>query len=310
MAASRVFDHTRGVRTGSIQRVVVVFPGALGDLLLVLPALRALRARHGDAHLTLVVAGALRPLAALTGVADTIENLDAAETVRLFADGDPPRWLSDRPLLHCWMGAGDPDVRTRLEAWSTRAAFHHVERGPGPRHAATAYARAVGLRATRTTLAAMGRVAVPDTPRVATISGRRPMLAMHRGAGAPPKRWDADGFATVARRWQSRGGTVLDVIGPADGDLPLLDAATRIADWSVPELAALLASVDAYVGNDSGVSHLAGAVGARGVVLFSVTSPRRWRPPSRRLRAVSGPVHAGRVVRALERATLLDKEGP
>ncbi|HEV7731755.1 MAG TPA: glycosyltransferase family 9 protein [Candidatus Binatia bacterium] len=300
------------MRAGSIQRVVMVFPGALGDLLLALPAFRALRERHTGAHRTLVVSNALRPLAALTSVADTIENLDAAETVRLFADGDPPRWLCDAPALHCWMGVDDPAFRTRLDAWSACASFHRVERGPGSRHAAAAYARAAGMRATRSTLAAMGRLDVPCSARAGTIVDgvRRPVLAVHRGAGALAKRWDAEGFAAVARWWQARGGAVLDVVGPADTDMPPLPDATRIADWPLPELAALLAQIDAYVGNDSGVSHLAGAVGARGVVLFTATAPRRWRPPSRRLRVVSGTVHVGRVLRALERATLLDKEGP
>ncbi len=312
MATSRVFDHIRGVRAGSIRSVVVVFPGALGDLLLALPAFRMVRARYPGAPLTLVVAGALRPLAILADVADTVENLDAADTVRLFTDGDPPRWLSARPMLHCWMGVDDPAFRARLAAWSARASFHRVERGPAPRHAAAAYARAVGMRATRSTLAAMGHLAVPSSERAQAIVERahRPVLAVHRGAGALAKRWDAAGFADVARWWRSRGGTVLDVVGPADTDLTPLPEATPIVDWPLPDLAALLAQIDAYVGNDSGVAHLAGAVGARGVVLFPVTPPRRWRPPSRRLRVVSGTVHAGRVVRALERATLLDKEGP
>jgi len=47
---------------------------------------------------------------------------------------------------------------------------------------------------------------------------------------------------------------------------------------SVWQAAALLSRADLYVGNDSGASHLAGAVGARGVVLFGPTQPQQWRP--------------------------------
>jgi ADP-heptose:LPS heptosyltransferase len=43
-------------------------------------------------------------------------------------------------------------------------------------------------------------------------------------------------------------------------------------------VAALLSQADLYLGNDSGISHLAGAVGARGVVLFGPTRPHQWRP--------------------------------
>ena len=51
----------------------------------------------------------------------------------------------------------------------------------------------------------------------------------------------------------------------------------------VVALAALLARADRYLGNDSGVSHLAGAVGARGAALFGPTDPELWRPLSPRI---------------------------
>jgi ADP-heptose:LPS heptosyltransferase len=52
----------------------------------------------------------------------------------------------------------------------------------------------------------------------------------------------------------------------------------RLAHVPLEELAARLAGARGYVGNDSGVSHLAGLCGARSVVLFGPTSPRIWRP--------------------------------
>lgn len=70
------------------------------------------------------------------------------------------------------------------------------------------------------------------------------------------------------------------LLGPAE--------ACEVAVWSkegkvesslsLGQVGALLSRADLYVGNDSGVSHLAGAVGARGVVLFGPTSPEQWRP--------------------------------
>ena len=49
------------------------------------------------------------------------------------------------------------------------------------------------------------------------------------------------------------------------------------------DVAAVLARATLYLGNDSGVSHLAGAVGAQGVVLYGPTDPRRWGPLGERL---------------------------
>jgi heptosyltransferase III len=306
MAATRRKDHTRGVREGSIRRVVVVFPGALGDLLLALPALRLLRRRHAGAHVTLVVPGFLRSFAAALDVADHVADLDDAASARLFAGDEPPPWLLDRPVVYSWLGATDPAVRARLAAWTTDATVLRVERGADGPHAMVAYARMLGCDDPLEVLAADGAVVPPRSSRADAACGRRPLLAMHRGAGAQAKRWPASGFAAVAAWWRTRGGDVIDVVGPADVDLAPLDAALVVCAWPLLDVAALLSRVDAWIGNDSGVGHLAGAVGARGVGVFVTTPARRWRPATGRIAAIESPSatdgEVDRVIRALREA--------
>lgn len=110
---------------------------------------------------------------------------------------------------------------------------------------------------------------------------RSRVMVLHPGSGGKKKRWADVGFSRVARWWASRRNTkVLILLGPAEEQ--------EAENWrrvgqvesslSVWQAAALLSRADLYVGNDSGVSHLAGAVGARGVVLFGPTRPRQWRP--------------------------------
>src|SRR5437899_3298062 len=65
--------------------------------------------------------------------------------------------------------------------------------------------------------------------------------------------------------------------GPAEAGVEALHGAL-LRDLPLADLAAVLAPAALYVGNDSGVSHLAGAVGAAGLVLFGPTQARRWRP--------------------------------
>jgi ADP-heptose:LPS heptosyltransferase len=104
---------------------------------------------------------------------------------------------------------------------------------------------------------------------------------MHPGSGGKKKRWDPEGFQKVARWWQEqRKGKVLLLLGPAEEQeigqwRTVGEVAARLSVWQV---AAIVSRADFYIGNDSGVSHLAGAVGARGVVLFGPTRPRQWRP--------------------------------
>lgn len=304
--------------------MLVLFPGALGDFLLALPALRALRRRHAGARLTLVVSEPLRALARSARVADVVAGLDDADAAGLFGGARRPSWLADAPLVHSWLGARDPAMRALVEAAASHAAWHAVERGGGDAHAAVAYARAVGGPVARVALRAGARL-VPSRSRRAdavhaTAAG--PVLALHRGAGAPAKCWRADGFVAVAEAWRAGGGSVLDVRGPADARLAPLAGATAILDWPLPDLAALLATGIVWLGHDTGPSHLASAVGARGLVLFGPTSPRRWRPLG--ALDVLEPVAPGtladvpvtRVLRRLRRVArslrvgILDSRGP
>ncbi len=308
------------VRAQSIRDVVFLFPGALGDLLLALPTLRALRVRHRTAHVTAVVSEPLRALIAPTGVADVTASLDGADTAWLFGGARCPAWLAGRPLVYSWLGARDDTLRARLESVAAGVHCFAVERGGGRPHAAIAYARAVGVTDRVSTLVARARIVAPASPRAEalwrTLAG--PTLAIHPGAGAPAKRWAAAGFVRVAEWWRRDGGCVVTVSGPAEDDVTIAGSAP-VRGWALPDVAAVLARAALYLGNDSGVSHLAAAVGARGVVLFGTTDPRRWRPLGDGVVSLHAPMAApagmslavlpaARVVAACQRQIALTRE--
>ncbi len=290
MSAAGERENIRRVREGSIQGLTLIFPGALGDLLLALPTLRRVRRRCARACVTLVVAEPLRALARLTGVAERVASLDDAGAAWLFGGGTLPWWLTERPAVYTWLGAGDDALRDRLALASDAVHVLSVERGHDGAHAAVAYARAAGVAAARHALAADAWLRLPGSARARALTAplRRPLLAIHRGAGARAKQWAPQAFATVAAAWRNDRGDVVELLGPAEtADQPLAGAVPA-RDWSLPDVAGLLGRVDAYLGNDSGVSHLAGAVGARGVVVFRATDPRRWRPLATTLVALRG----------------------
>jgi len=265
----------------------MIFPGALGDFLLALPTLRRLRRRHHAARATLVVGGVQRAVARASGVADDIASLDDASTAWLFGGATMPSWLAGRPAVYSWL-RGDPALADRLAGVAGSVRLLGVERGPGRLHATVAYARAAGVHATRRELAAEAGVAPPASPRADALVGRvtRPVLAIHRGAGSPAKRWTRDGFVAVVTEWTRTRGDVIELLGPAKaGDDPLA-VTVPVRDWELLDVAALLGRVDGYVGNDSGVSHLAAAVGCRGVAVFTSTDPARWAPAGRSVMTV------------------------
>jgi ADP-heptose:LPS heptosyltransferase len=120
--------------------------------------------------------------------------------------------------------------------------------------------------------------------------GRR--VALHPGAGKEANRWPSARFAAVARELGERGFAVYLVEGPADGpavaevqarlDRPL----AVLRDVDVATVAAALAASDLALVNDTGLMHVAGAVGVPTLALFGPTPPEEWAPPSPALKAL------------------------
>jgi ADP-heptose:LPS heptosyltransferase len=144
------------------------------------------------------------------------------------------------------------------------------------------------------------------------IHGLEPLIVVHPGSGNPTTRWAWARFAeSLGIVCAKRPLTVLVVGGDELSAKPTLDlpAPSRIVFLerppSIPGLAALLASADVFLGNESGPSHLAAAVGTPAVVPFlSKNDPRRWGPASPHGRAVVGTAGIGPEPKAVAEAIL------
>lgn len=123
--------------------------------------------------------------------------------------------------------------------------------------------------------------------------------ALHPGAGKRQNIWPADRFAELARRAVAGGRRVLVLHGPADREARqgleglLADEMGRGVVCAPPcpvgVGAALLEAADRFLCNDTGVMHIAGAVGVPTVALFGPTDPLFWKPPSDLVVAVRSP---------------------
>jgi len=202
-----------------------------------------------------------------------------------FLTAEEEHFFTSVDAILSWFGHTRPEVNVALRqigASDVRSFpfFSGQEHG----HAATYYLRCVGGSEILCPSLVIGHEEKQwlDTYwRQRGWDARARMLVLHPGSGGKKKRWASEGFTRVAHWWASQRNTkVLILLGPAEEQ--------EAEDWrlvgqvesslSVWQVAALLSRADLYVGNDSGVSHLAGAVGARGVVLFGPTQPQQWRP--------------------------------
>ena len=262
-----------GAPSARDDRMLLVFPGALGDFLLLAPGIAALR--HGGAAVELSVRRALAPLAQELFPGPAGPPADGAAMRSLFAAGLDPTlaaWLRGATHLATWLGEPAVVACHARALGITHVQCLHVERGEAGPHASTAYASALGV------------VAVPpERPAAwrAEARVRGDALVLHPGAGSPAKRWPARGFHAVADAWRAGGGATVVVLGPAEeGEAAAwCDGGHEVASGlELPDVARLLAGIPRYVGNDSGPTHLAALAGCRGVALFGPTRAERWRP--------------------------------
>ncbi len=243
----------------------------MGDFIVSIPAMECLRA----AYLEVWTAAPNVPLAArfahhARSIAST--GLDLLE----LTGPNAPLLAALRGFdsIVSWYGANRPEFR---EAVATlRLPFHFFTALPPAAHGS--HAADFYLEQARS----VAPCASDGIPRIACHAIRGGFAAIHPFAGSPRKRWPLECFEELARRLQ-RHMPVEWCAGPQDA----LPGARRFED--LYDLACWLASARIYIGNDSGPTHLAAAVGTPVVALFGPSDPAVWAPRSPRVAIASAP---------------------
>jgi ADP-heptose:LPS heptosyltransferase len=141
-----------------------------------------------------------------------------------------------------------------------------------------------------------GRVRDEDRVPRLPVGGSGSMkrgIALHAGSGSPRKNWPLERFRELAEALARRGEAVTWIVGPAEEDQLPRDTEDVWKRLLLPELAARIAGCRLFVGNDSGVSHLAAAAGCSTVALFGASDYRVWSPRGPRVAVV--PSASGRM---------------
>jgi heptosyltransferase III len=268
-----------------VSGALAVHPGALGDVLLAIPALRALRERHSTVRLA--AQPRIADLLSSLGVVDEACAVDRLGFDALFVDDGARARLFGADRVVCWMGAGDAAFTRRLSAQAASVTvapsvgegtvWEHLLRTAVP-HASAVVDPVV--------IPGDVREAGRDLLRDAGWDGQGPLVIAHPGAGSAAKRWPAEGFArAIGAAAAGHALTVAVHRGPADAEAAsalarTLSACLVLDEPPLPALAGALSYATAYVGNDSGVSHLAAAAGVAAVTLFiDANLPwRSWSP--------------------------------
>lgn len=287
------------------QRICLIKPSALGDIVQTLPVLSLLRRRWPQAHITWVVKDSLADILVAHPELDQLicvpyprgawARLKAFRAVlgRLRAEQfDLAIDLQGlfRSGLLTWATAAPRRVGTTLAREGAWLAYTDVV--PSPPWSVPAWQRYLAVpRALGCGDAAPAGV-VPVTEAHRQLARQRleslprPRLAIHPGAAWITKRWPPEHFAALAHRAQSDYGASVVLVG-GGGEEPLCERIARglpgavcnlAGQTSLRQLAAVIQQCDLFLSGDTGPMHLAAALGVPVVGVFTCTSPVRSGP--------------------------------
>jgi ADP-heptose:LPS heptosyltransferase len=271
----------------------------LGDFLTALPALRGVADHFPDHRHVVAMPAALEPLARVAGVADEVLAVEGRRAVVPFGDV----WATRRADLALDVavnlhGRGPESHRALLALHPRRIiAFAHPDvpmtsaGGPEWHEDEHEVARWCRLLVESGIAADPQRLDLRPPPieeLAADVAGlARGATIVHPGAASGARRWPAERWAEVARHEHEAGRSVVVTGNPGEADLArtvasvagLPEASVLAGRTDALQLAAVVAAARSLVSADTGVAHLATAVGTPSVVLFGPTPPARWGPP-------------------------------
>ncbi|MEY2601833.1 MAG: heptosyltransferase [Verrucomicrobiota bacterium] len=278
--------------------------GAIGDFILTLPALKALRDAYPSAHIEILGNKHVAVLAEERCYAALVRSIESALLLRFFAkDADLPAelalYFAEFDLIVTYLYDPDLIFETNLRRSGARKIVHGPAKIENSSHASRQLAQPINE---------LG-VSISDfAPKLYPSSEGRhrareflaglaaPIVAFHPGSGSREKNWPLQNWMELGNHALGNfSGSLLIISGEADEDqIRQLESIwqsprVRFAKFlPLPDLAAALEHT-IFVGHDSGISHLAAAVGANCILLFGPTDPVVWAPLNENARVIRAP---------------------
>ncbi len=275
-------------------RILVVRGGAIGDFIMTLPAIGALRERWPEAHIEILGYPHVIELANGRYYADATRSIEAKPMAGFFI----PNAVLD-PALMEYFGGFDVVVSYLFDPDSI---FANNVRRCGVRQVVEASPRPTDLPAAKHYCKPLEALAIyvespqpkihlSEDDRAAASrffkdAGREPILAVHPGSGSEKKNWPTEKFASLSR-WviDELAAQLLVIRGEADEravarlrELVGSRQMVVVEGLKLVDLAAVLERCALFLGNDSGITHLAAAVGTPTIALFGPESTTAWEP--------------------------------
>jgi len=276
-----------------LRRILVIRGGAIGDFILTLPALKALRDAYPNAHIEILGYKHITALAENRFYAQRVRSIESALLSQFFAKNAdlPPeltKHFAEFDLVMSYLYDPDSIFEDNLQ----RSGARKIARGPDKidnrSHAARQLAQPINELGLSISDFAPKLYPSPEDRHRARefLAGlAAPIVAFHPGSGSEKKNWPLQNWIELGNDFlRNYAGSLLIVSGEADEhqtrqlESVWQNPRVRFAKHlPLPDLAAVLEET-IFVGHDSGISHLAAAADATCILLFGPTDPAVWAP--------------------------------
>lgn len=269
--------------------ILIIRPGAIGDTLLTFPIIKAIRKAYGNPHVTLVSNPTVLPLALATHLVDEASDYSHLQWGSLFSASGihSPAVLTQlqrTELVICWLRDPEGVLEQNLRQAGVRKVIVAPGRPPEGQHIhiVTYLAQTIGLPHIEIPY----KLPLKPAQHPTHHSGNQ-RVAIHPGSGGEQKCWPISSFVALIEQLWHRNHPVLLLAGPADHHridaiqrlLPPQSAMfTTLIDEPLLHVAQHLQQSSCYIGNDSGITHLAAMLGVPTIALFGPTDPANWQP--------------------------------
>jgi predicted lipopolysaccharide heptosyltransferase III len=290
-----------------VRRILVVRLRSIGDTVLTTPSLYALRRFLPHTQIDILLEDWVAPV--LEG-SDLVDRVIAIPRHSKSARARLARELraSRYDVVYNLHGGTTATLLTRATGAKHRVGFGHYQYARLHNHAAPSSLeiwQRPSLHSVEQQLALIGWTGVPVTDRPSTrlpvnegsvrilaeklhAAGaddfEKPYAVIHPAAAFDTKQWASENFARVAEELTARGLAAIAIV--SEKEKRVLEAVVKqtsapiigLSDLSLSEVTALASRARLFVGNDSGIAHIAAAAGAPCVIIFGSSNVAHWRP--------------------------------
>lgn len=300
--------------------VLIIHPGGLGDVLLSLPAIAALRRQYPQHSIGLLAASAVGKLLRLCGVVDRIFTTESGDLASCLGgveqvSGPLRRLMESCDCVVAWFNDRDGSLQATCQALGVRRIVIEKPVSPMGAHQSAGFLHALGEQAGD--LASEACLTIPEdlarsgaeALRASGMRADRSAVLCHPGSGSAHKCMQPGTMAAVIRMLRERGLSPALIGGPADDQAVEQVVQCGLRDIPVIQglplttVAGILVHTKLFVGHDSGLTHLSAAILVPTVAVFGPTDPHQWAPRGPHVVVVTGPpctCHGWERVRACE----------